>query len=108
MALFPPLVADVLLILTGVISIVALVSAAYGWSIIINGRKEVDKIVMLEDELKKTQRHDADTGSPEAQVALITRQIEELSNHLRKHKKAMCRKKRNTLLNSSPDIDILL
>ena len=44
MALFPPLVADVLLILTGVISIVALVSAAYGWSIIINGRKEVDKI----------------------------------------------------------------
>ena len=55
MALFPPLVADVLLILTGVISIVALVSAAYGWSIIINGRKEVDKIVMLEDELKKTQ-----------------------------------------------------
>lgn len=40
-----------------------------------------------ENELKKTQRHDADTGSPEAQVALITRQIEELSNHLRKHKK---------------------
>lgn len=40
-----------------------------------------------ENELKKTQRHDTDTGSPEAQVALITRQIEELSTHLRKHKK---------------------
>lgn len=40
-----------------------------------------------ENELKKTQRHDSDTGSPEAQVALLTRQIEELSLHLRKHKK---------------------
>jgi ribosomal protein S15, bacterial/organelle len=40
-----------------------------------------------ENELKKTQRHDSDTGSPEAQVALLTRQIEELSSHLRKHKK---------------------
>jgi small subunit ribosomal protein S15 len=40
-----------------------------------------------ENTIKKTQRHDKDTGSPEAQVALITRQIEELSNHLRKHKK---------------------
>jgi len=40
-----------------------------------------------ENELKKVQRHDVDTGSPEAQVALLTRQIEELSAHLRKHKK---------------------
>ncbi len=37
--------------------------------------------------MKKAQRHDADTGSPEAQVALLTRQIDELSTHLRKHKK---------------------
>ncbi len=37
--------------------------------------------------LKLTRRHDSDTGSPEAQIALLTRQIEELSNHLRKHKK---------------------
>lgn len=35
----------------------------------------------------KTQRHDTDTGSPEAQVALLTRQIEELAKHLRTHKK---------------------
>jgi small subunit ribosomal protein S15 len=40
-----------------------------------------------ENVLKGTRRHDSDTGSPEAQVALLTRQIEELSNHLRKHKK---------------------
>lgn len=40
-----------------------------------------------ENALKAAQRHEGDTGSPEAQVALITRQIEELSTHLRKHKK---------------------
>ena len=40
-----------------------------------------------ENVIKKTQRHDGDTGSPEAQVALLTRQIEELSSHLRTHKK---------------------
>ena len=41
-----------------------------------------------ENTLKGVKRHDSDTGSPEAQVALLTRQIEELSTHLRKHKKA--------------------
>lgn len=40
-----------------------------------------------ENVLKTSRRHDTDTGSPEAQVAILTRQIEELSNHLRKHKK---------------------
>jgi small subunit ribosomal protein S15 len=40
-----------------------------------------------ENVLKDTRRHDTDTGSPEAQVSLLTRQIEELSSHLRKHKK---------------------
>ncbi|MCB9814536.1 30S ribosomal protein S15 [Candidatus Nomurabacteria bacterium] len=42
---------------------------------------------IIENTLKNTRRHDNDTGSPEAQVALLTRKIEELSNHLRKHKK---------------------
>jgi small subunit ribosomal protein S15 len=37
--------------------------------------------------LKEARRHDADTGSPEAQVALLTRQIDELAKHLKKHKK---------------------
>jgi small subunit ribosomal protein S15 len=40
-----------------------------------------------ENVLKNVRRHDSDTGSPEAQVALLTRQIEELSAHLRTHKK---------------------
>ena len=37
--------------------------------------------------IKTTQRHEADTGSPEAQVSLLTRQIETLASHLRTHKK---------------------
>jgi small subunit ribosomal protein S15 len=40
-----------------------------------------------ENAIKQASRHDADTGSPEAQVALLTRKIEALSQHLRKHKK---------------------
>ena len=37
--------------------------------------------------IKDVKRHDADTGSPEAQVALLTRQIDELAKHLKKHQK---------------------
>lgn len=37
--------------------------------------------------MKETKRHDADTGSPEVQVALLSKKIDELSTHLRKHKK---------------------
>jgi len=40
-----------------------------------------------ENTIKSVRRHDTDTGSPEAQVALLTRRINELSSHLRKHKK---------------------
>ena len=40
-----------------------------------------------ENVLKGVQRHEGDTGSAEAQVGLLTRSIEELSNHLRKNKK---------------------
>ena len=40
-----------------------------------------------ENVLKGTSRHESDTGSAEAQTALLTRKIEELSTHLRKHKK---------------------
>ena len=39
------------------------------------------------NEVKKTQRHDDDTGSPEVQVAILTRRIEELSAHLDKNRK---------------------
>ena len=37
--------------------------------------------------IKVAKRHDTDTGSPEAQVALLTRQIDELAKHLKKHQK---------------------
>ena len=40
-----------------------------------------------ENVLKGVRKHDTDTGSAQAQVGLLTRSIEELSNHLRKHKK---------------------
>lgn len=39
------------------------------------------------NEIVKTQRHDTDTGSPEVQVAILTRRIEELSAHLDKNRK---------------------
>ena len=39
------------------------------------------------NEIKKTQRHEKDTGSPEVQIALLTRRIEELSAHLDKNRK---------------------
>ncbi len=31
--------------------------------------------------------HETDTGSPEVQISLLTRQIEELASHLKKHQK---------------------
>jgi small subunit ribosomal protein S15 len=39
------------------------------------------------NEIVKTQRHETDTGSPEVQVAVLTRRIEELSAHLTKNNK---------------------
>lgn len=37
--------------------------------------------------IKEFQRDATDTGSPEVQVALLTRRIEYLTDHLRAHKK---------------------
>jgi small subunit ribosomal protein S15 len=39
------------------------------------------------NEIQKAQRHDTDTGSPEVQIAVLTRRIEELSAHLDKNRK---------------------
>ncbi len=39
------------------------------------------------NEISKAKRHDSDTGSPEVQVAILTRRIEELSAHLDKNRK---------------------
>lgn len=37
--------------------------------------------------IKGVQQHDTDTGSAEVQVGLLTEQIKELSDHLKKHAK---------------------
>lgn len=37
--------------------------------------------------IKKHQKHPADTGSTEVQIAILTMRINHLSEHLQKHKK---------------------
>ena len=37
--------------------------------------------------IQEHQMHDGDTGSPEVQIALLTRRITELTEHLKVHKK---------------------
>ncbi len=37
--------------------------------------------------IKKTQKHDSDTGSSEAQVAILSRRIDNLTTHLKRNKK---------------------
>ncbi|MDK1028398.1 MAG: 30S ribosomal protein S15 [Anaerolineae bacterium] len=36
--------------------------------------------------IKEFHRHDNDTGSPEVQIAILTRRISHLTEHLREHK----------------------
>ena len=37
--------------------------------------------------IKDNRLHEADTGSPEVQVAILTEKIQKLSDHLKIHKK---------------------
>mgnify|MGYP000936554610 FL=1 len=37
--------------------------------------------------IKDSARHEKDTGSPEVQVAVLSRQIDELTKHLKKNQK---------------------
>lgn len=37
--------------------------------------------------IKTSARHDTDTGSPEVQVSLISKRIDDLSKHLKKNRK---------------------
>ena len=37
--------------------------------------------------IKPVQLHDTDTGSANAQIAILSRRIEEMTNHLKTHKK---------------------
>lgn len=39
------------------------------------------------DVIKKYRLHDADTGSPEVQIALLSERINQLSGHFKDHKK---------------------
>ncbi len=54
--LFPPMVASVLLILIGAISMVVLVGLAYNYSLVIRTREKTVKIDELEHEVKALQR----------------------------------------------------
>ena len=38
-------------------------------------------------QIAATKRHDTDTGSPEVQIAILSRRIEELAAHLDKNRK---------------------
>ncbi|MEK7134159.1 MAG: 30S ribosomal protein S15 [Patescibacteria group bacterium] len=40
-----------------------------------------------ESVIKKARRHEKDTGSPEVQIAVLTKQIDALASHLKKHAK---------------------
>jgi small subunit ribosomal protein S15 len=37
--------------------------------------------------IKKNQLHEKDTGSPEVQIAILSKKINELAGHLKEHKK---------------------
>lgn len=37
--------------------------------------------------IKSVAIHDKDTGSPEVQISILTKRIDELAGHLKKHKK---------------------
>mgnify|MGYP001573713264 FL=1 len=37
--------------------------------------------------IKEVQMHDKDTGSPEVQISILSKKIDELASHLKKHKK---------------------
>ena len=37
--------------------------------------------------IRKYKTHDGDTGTPEVQIAILTAEIEQLTDHLREHKK---------------------
>lgn len=45
------------------------------------GKKTKERII------KGSARHDTDTGSPEVQISLTSKQIEKLSEHLKKNRK---------------------
>lgn len=51
------------------------------YHILVISKAKKQKIISL------TQVHDKDTGSPEVQISILTKRIEELAAHLKKHAK---------------------
>ncbi len=70
--------------------------------------------VKKEKLVKKYQRHEGDTGSPEVQIALLTERIKYLTEHLKVHNKDFHSRRgmlkmvgqRRRLLNYLKDVDI--
>ncbi|MBO2518916.1 MAG: 30S ribosomal protein S15 [Firmicutes bacterium] len=54
-------------------------------------RRRRESVALAKEEkaevIGRFSRHEGDTGSPEVQVALLTKRIEELTEHLKVHKK---------------------
>lgn len=46
-----------------------------------------DAVVSRQDLIATNRIHERDTGSPEVQIALLTRRIEHLTGHLKSHRK---------------------
>ena len=55
--------------------------ALFCYSILVLTKKKKQKII------GETQVHKSDTGSPEVQIALLSKRILELASHLKKHTK---------------------
>jgi small subunit ribosomal protein S15 len=45
--------------------------------------------------IKKYRVHDTDTGSPQVQIAILTEEIKNLTDHLKQHKKKMLNNLKN-------------
>lgn len=66
------------------------------------------------DIIAKHARHEGDTGSPEVQIALLTKRINDLTDHLKENKKDHHSRRgllkmvgqRRSLLNYLSDLDI--
>ncbi len=73
----------------------------------------MDKVTKKEI-IEKFARKEGDTGSPEVQIALLSKRIEELTEHLKEHKKdhhsrrglLMLVGQRKNMLNYLKDTDI--
>ena len=57
-----------------------MIEVCYLYEVMLTKRKKINAI-------KDVKQHDEDTGSPEAQVAILSKRIDELTKHLKKNHK---------------------